>query len=108
MAEHDVSLPLWSQNKRELFYLGMDRRIRVVNYEVSGSSFSPGTSRVWSPQQILMTYGGEPFEPYALSPDGRRFVVMLYPDGTAEHRDTLYLSFLLNFADELNRRFSSH
>jgi hypothetical protein len=45
-----------------------------------------------------------PFQPYALAPDGKRFAVSLYSDGTMEQRTTRHLTFLLNFTDELRRR----
>jgi serine/threonine protein kinase len=48
--------------------------------------------------------GGGPFQAYALAPDGKRFAVMLYPDGTTERQRRLNLTFLLNFTDELRRR----
>ena len=96
--------PQWSPNRRELFFLGADRRIMVIDYAINGNSFSPGPPRVWSKHQILLKEGGGPFQSYALAPDGKRFAVLLYPDGTTEHQNPLHLTFLLNFADELRRR----
>jgi hypothetical protein len=78
--------------------------LRVVDYAVKGDSFSAGAARVWSDQQILFSQGGGPFHPYGLAPDGKRFAVSLYRDGTAERHDRLYLTFLFNFVDELKRR----
>jgi len=99
--------PQWSLNGRELFFLSPDRRIMVVDYTMKGNSFSPGAPRLWSQQQILLNRGGGPFQPYALAPDGKRFAVVLYPDGTTEHQNPLRLTFLLNFGDELRRRFAA-
>jgi serine/threonine-protein kinase len=99
--------PLWSSNGRELFFLGLDRRIMVAAYTVKGDSFLPGTPRVWSQQQILLNFTGGPFQPYALAPDGKRFAVILYPGATADHPNLLHLTFLLNFSDELRRRVPS-
>jgi serine/threonine-protein kinase len=99
--------PVWSSSGHELFFIGPDRRIMVADYTANGRSFSPGKPRIWSRQQILMNDGGGPFQPYALAPDGKRFVVLLYPDGTSERRDSLHLTFLLNFGDELRRRIQS-
>jgi hypothetical protein len=39
-----------------------------------------------------------------LAPDGKRFAVILYPDGTTEQQHPVHLTFLLNFGDELRRR----
>jgi serine/threonine-protein kinase len=98
--------PEWSPNGRELFFLGLDRRIMVADYTIKGNSFLTGVPRLWSKQQILLHTTGGPFQPYAVAPDGKRVAVVLYPDGTAEHPNPLHLTFLLNFADELRRRVS--
>ena len=76
----------------------------VADYTANGKAFSPGRPRVWSRQQILLNVTGGPFQPYALTPDGKRFAVLLYPDRTTERRNSLHLTFLLNFGDELRRR----
>jgi hypothetical protein len=76
----------------------------VAEYTVKGNSFSTGPPRLWSKQQILLNHIGGPYQPYALTPDGKRFAVVLYPDGTTEHQNPLHLTFLLNFGDELHRR----
>ena len=99
--------PQWSPSARELFFLGPDRRIMVVDYTIKGNSFSAGVPRLWSKQQILLKAGGGPLQSYALAADGKRFAVMLYPDGTTEPQSPLRLTFLLNFGDELRRRVAS-
>jgi serine/threonine-protein kinase len=96
--------PVWSRDRRELFFLGPDRRIMAVDYMAKADSFMPGKPRLWTGKQILLAPGGGPRPPYALAPDGKRFAVVLYPDGTAEQRRTIQLTFLLNFFDELRRR----
>ena len=98
------AFPIWSPNGRELFFSSLDQHIMAVDYTARADSFSPGKPRVWSQQQILLNVAGGPFQPYALAPDGKRIVVTLYPDGTTEHHNTLHLTFLLNFPDELRRR----
>jgi eukaryotic-like serine/threonine-protein kinase len=98
------TFPAWSPNGRELFFLDPSRRIMVVDYTTRAGQFVAGQPRLWSPHPILLTMGGGPFQPYALAPNGKRFAVMLYPDGSAESRRPLHLTFLLNFADELRRQ----
>jgi serine/threonine-protein kinase len=98
------SFPIWSPNGRELFFLGAEQRIMAVDYSTKGDSFTASKPRVWSDKRILMKEGGGPFVPYALSPDGKRFAVLLYPDGTVEQSRATQLTFLLNFFDELKRR----
>jgi len=97
------AFPVWSGNGRQLFYVAQ-KGITVADYTATGDSFTPGKPRLWAPHPILLNYGGGPFQPYALAPDGKRFAVMLYPDGTAERQSRLHLTYLLNFADELRRR----
>ena len=96
--------PVWSLNGHELFFLAGDRRIMVADYQANANNFFPGKPRAWSQQQILLNDTGGPFQHYALAPDGKRFVVLLYLDRTTERRDSLHLTFLLNFGDELRRR----
>jgi serine/threonine-protein kinase len=97
--------PIWSPNGHELFYLSFfDRHIMVVDYRTNGDFFSAGRPRVWSQKQILNNLGGGPLWPYGLAPDGKRFAVLLYPDGTADAKPTAQLTFLLNFVDYLRQR----
>ena len=98
--------PVWSPNTHQLFFIAR-RGIMVADYTATGNSFTPGKPRPWSPHPILLNYGGGPFQPYALAPDGKRFAVMLYPDGTTERQSRLHLTYLLNFADELRRRVAT-
>jgi len=98
--------PVWSPNTHQLFFIAR-RGIMVADYTATGDSFTPGKPRPWSLHSILLNYGGGPFQPYALAPDGKRFAVMLYPDGTVERQSRLHLTYLLNFADELRRRVSA-
>jgi dipeptidyl aminopeptidase/acylaminoacyl peptidase len=97
------TFPMWARNKRELFFLVLDGRIisrtMVAGYTTRGDSFAAGRPQIWSQKHLL--YVGNPL--YDLAPDGRRFAVILYADGTAEAPIT-HLTFLLNFFDELRRR----
>jgi Tol biopolymer transport system component len=97
------AFPVWSPKTHQLFFISQ-RGIMVVDYTATGDSFTPGKPRRWAPHPILLNYGGGPFQPYALAPDGKRFAVVLYPDGTTERQNRLHLTYLLNFADELRRR----
>jgi serine/threonine-protein kinase len=96
--------PIWSPNGRELFFLSPDQHIMVVDYTAKGGSFAAGRPRAWSEKRILLREGGGPFLPYGLAPDGKRFAVLLYPDGTVDQQRVTQLTFLLNFFDELRRR----
>jgi serine/threonine-protein kinase len=100
------TFPVWSSEGHELFFLGPDQRIMVVDYTVTAESFRPGKPRVWSEKQVLRNLGGGPVWPYGLAPDGKRFAVLLYPDGTAETKPTAQLTYLTNFVDYLRQRVS--
>ncbi len=97
------TFPVWSPNARQLFFIAQ-KGIMVADFSATDNSFSPGKPRLWAPHPILFNYGGGPFQTYALAPDGKRFAVVLYPDGTTERQSHLHLTYLLNFADELRRR----
>jgi serine/threonine-protein kinase len=97
--------PIWSRGdlgaERELFFLGLDGHIRVASYIAKDNSFVAGKPRVWSSKTLLALFG---VRPYDLAPDGKRFAVVLYPDGTAEQKPNTSVTVLLNFFDELKRR----
>ena len=99
-------LPLWSRGppgaERELFFLSRaDWRIRVSDYAVKGDSFVAGKPPVWSEKSLMIPRFGSTFD---LAPDGTRFAVALFADGTAEPKPMRHLTVLLNFFDELKRR----
>ncbi len=95
--------PIWSRNARKLFFLTPDWRIMVAEYSARGDSFAAGKPQVWS-QKILAWLGGN--YPYGLTPDGKRFAVVLNAGGTGEQtqRSTDSVIVLLNFFDELRRK----
>jgi serine/threonine-protein kinase len=94
-------IPVWSPDGHELFFLGADHRITVVRYTVDHGSFLAEKPQVWSRKVIMAPVVGSTYD---LSPDGKRFAVMLYPDGTAEPKPVTHATVLLNFFDELRRR----
>jgi serine/threonine-protein kinase len=98
--------PVWSRNGRELFYLDRyTKKLMVVSYKIMGDSFVPGEPRVWCERPVVDL--GELYS-YDVAPDGKRVAVVLYPDGTAQHRPATSLTFLLNFFDELRRLVPSN
>ncbi len=46
LEDADGRYAFWSRDGRALYYLGPDRRIRVVDYTATGDSFTAGTPRV--------------------------------------------------------------
>jgi hypothetical protein len=79
------------------------RTIVVVDYRARGEALELGEPRAWS-EHSLLDLGSPPVSTLALSPDGKRFAVVLQADGTADPPPITHLTFLLNFFDELRRR----
>jgi hypothetical protein len=75
----------------------------VAGYKARGNSFVAGKPKVWSPKSLLVVVGTPPYD---VSPDGKRFAVVLYPDGTAEQtaEPITSVTVILNFYEELRRR----
>jgi hypothetical protein len=94
--------PVWSRTAKELFYTDVNGRIMVVTYSVNGNTFVPGPPRLWSQAALLLTGNAPPLD---LAPDGKRMLASLPPDNsTGAEKDSLHVTFLLNFFDELKRR----
>jgi hypothetical protein len=71
----------------------------VSPYNVEGSTFVPGKSREWTATVILTGTQRE----FDLAPGGKRFVIFPSPAAVAS-KESLHLTFLLNFFDDLKRR----
>jgi hypothetical protein len=95
--------PIWSRNGRELLFLADRQRVMVVDYTARGDSFVAGQPQPWS-EKSLLNLGSPPVYTYDLAPAGKRFAVVLYPDGTADEKPVTHVTFLLNFFDELRHR----
>jgi serine/threonine-protein kinase len=95
------NFPIWSRNGRELFFLGLDQRIRVVGYTASSNSFAPGTPRVWSELRVVDLGVNSAYD---LAPDGKRFAVILDAEQTGESKPIPSVTVLVNFFNELRRR----
>jgi Tol biopolymer transport system component len=87
------SMPRWSANGRELFYLADDRRIMVAVYSRLGETFRSEKPRVWAD----VTVAG-----FDLHPDGKRVAALKAPESMSPRRPG-DLVFIDNFFDELNR-----
>lgn len=94
--------PVWSRNGRQLFYRTLDNRIMVVTYEAMGNSFVADKPGQWSEKRFT-----EGFHNFDLAPDGRRFAVLVPPEGTVGQKASTQLTVLLNFFDELRCRVPS-
>jgi serine/threonine-protein kinase len=89
--------PTWSRTRHELVYLGLDNRLRVVSYTVTGDIFNADQPHLWSEGHILVRPRGRSYD---LHPDGNRIVAAIAADN---ERTQDKLMFIFNFFDELRR-----
>ena len=102
-SESGAKFPVWSRNRRELFYVNSDNRIMVARYTANEHSFVPEKPRQWSPAPLFRpTYNA--LWNLDIAPDGRRFVVLAPPEFSSAEPTTVHATILLNFFDELQRR----
>ena len=97
------TIPIWSENGRELFYLSPTRQIMVATYSAEGESFEASKPGLWSEVRIA----ARPFDRvYDLHPDGERFaVLMAAQEQVEEKRDHVVL--ILNFFELLRQELGS-
>ena len=95
--------PVWSRKGRELFFRGLDNRIMVASYTISGDAFLIDKPRLWS-EKRLADYGRVGVGTYDLAPDGKRIVALMPAEGPEEQEAQNHVIFLENFSDELRRR----
>ena len=93
---------IWSRDGRELFFVSLDNHIMVAGYTIQGDSFIPDKPRLWSPTPIRETGLVMNLD---VAPDGKRVVVFPVSGATTEENSSLHVNFLLNYFDELRRRF---
>ena len=92
--------PVWSGNRRELFFRGDDNRIMVAPYAAKADSFLPDKPRVWSDKRLAnlgITTN------YDLAPDGKRIAALMPAEPETQQAQS-HVTFLMNFADELQRK----
>jgi len=94
-------LPVWSGNGHELFFRGGDDRIMVAAYVAKSDSFIPDKPRVWSdrrPANLGLIAN------YDVAPDGKRIAALMPAETPEAQQAQSHVIFLMNFADELQRR----
>ncbi len=68
--------PEWSRDGRELFYLSPDLKLMQVSLKRGPGSIEPSTPR----ELFALPIANVGYGPYAVAPDGRRFVVRATPE----------------------------
>ena len=94
--------PEWSPAGDELFYTNLNANLMAVHYKVKGEAFIRGEERVKFPHPISILFS---LRNYSTAPDGKQFVALLAPQ-QPENSPPPRLTFLVNFVDELDRRFA--
>ena len=93
--------PFWSQDGRQLFYLGPDNRIMTIALGAKGDSFS-GKASLWTKTQLAPVDADWNMD---LASDGKRFLtISRATDAAGESKSSVRVNFLLNFFDEVRRR----
>ncbi len=97
------TIPIWSENGKELFYKSPAQQIMAVTYSAEGESFRASQQRLWSEGRIA----SRPFtRDYDLHPDGDRFAVLTRAQNQAEEkRDKVVL--IQNFFELLRQELVS-
>jgi Tol biopolymer transport system component len=67
--------PLWSPDGRQLFYLAPDKRIMAVDVKTDGASFAQSAPHLAADVRVSGWERTTQGTPYAISPDGQRFLV---------------------------------
>jgi hypothetical protein len=93
--------PLWSRRGDELFY--RDATDRIVSVSVkTAPTFSPGVSRVLFSASAYASYPGH--RQFDVSPDGRRFVMLLPVQDTVRTRVVLVKNWFEELAAKTRPR----
>ena len=95
------AFPVWSRDGRELLFRAGDLRVMTVSYTARGDSFIAGKPSPWSD---LRTMDSGSLFSWDIAPDGKRLAAFMPGITEDKQKPITHLTFLLNFADELQRR----
>jgi eukaryotic-like serine/threonine-protein kinase len=84
--------PLWSFNGKEIFYIGLDKRLMTVPVTV-GNSFEVGAGSVLFATRLPASGLTDERNNYVVHPDGNRFLVNNLTDAAAEAPLTVTLNW---------------
>ena len=63
--------PEWSPDGRELYSMSADNKLMAAGLKLGADSVTPST-----PRELFAVSAGGGFQPYAVTPDGKRFLVL--------------------------------
>jgi Tol biopolymer transport system component len=96
------TMPVWSKDGHQLFYRTEDQRMMVADYTVKGDSFVVRDKpRMWFDKRLANIGLGLNFD---LSPDGKRFVVLMPADSPEPRETQSHVTLVVNYFDEIRRR----
>jgi eukaryotic-like serine/threonine-protein kinase len=88
--------PRWTSSGRELFYMGADRTLMVVDVQL-GKTLSAGV-----PRKLFETSGGVASRGFEVSPDGQRFLVRQLADDLPDRPITVVLNWWVDLLKPSN------
>ena len=89
--------PIWSRDGKELFYITPGRKLMAVDVKLGNNSFEAGVPRMLFQSRAIGFPG--PRNPYGVSPDGQRFLIIATPADTP----AIPLTVVTNWAADLKR-----
>jgi Tol biopolymer transport system component len=96
------SVPEWSRNSNELFFLSLDEQMMAASYRVESGSFIISRPRPWVAMPTPLIYAID--RQYSLMPDGKGMVVVAPINERAGNN--AQVNVMLNFFDEVKRKMS--
>jgi serine/threonine-protein kinase len=103
IASGDCTFPTWSADGKKLYYLFATKGIMEVEYSVQNAAFVAKKARTWS----APLPDGDAVTNYGMDPDGKRAVVVMSHEGTTRQNESVRVTLLFNFFDEVRRRLSN-
>jgi len=97
------TFPRWSPNGREIVYRTSDRRIMVASFRVDGDAFVRGELQPWASQVLADTGVLTNFD---VAPDGERIAALITATQPENQQTANHVTVMLNFNDEVRRRFA--
>jgi DNA-binding winged helix-turn-helix (wHTH) protein len=94
-------LPVWSRNRKELFFLNEENRILVTEYKTKSDAFIADKSRRWSDTRIPSPQNT--IRNFDLDFSGTRILTLAEPESPLVSVPATQLTMLLNFFDEVRR-----
>jgi serine/threonine protein kinase/Tol biopolymer transport system component len=88
------TFPVWRGDGKEIFFIGLDARVYGVEVSAQESKFEVRNSQLLFEVRNVFALGS----PFDASPDGKHFVVLTQPEGSA-----LPMMLVLNWTTELNK-----